>query len=147
MTKLPDPAPASRVNIIVIIAETVSTGDTSREFVTEASSEVGSEARRQRSVTVTLAQTTHLHSQSGRWVLRLLRLLCFSTSHYTWNLFFHTDNIMSYSNVQYIIQVFQQWIHLGKSLLPSLGTSVDMDIRTHTYIQSLNVILKSFQSS
>ena len=138
MTKLPDPAPASRMNIIVIIAGTVFTCQhrrhvASREFVTEASSEVGSEARRQRSVTVTLAQTTHLHSAralgSSDYCCSFVSVQVITPGTFSF-IQITLCHIPTYCTLS---QVFQQWNHLGKSLLPLLGTSVDMDIRTHIH--------------
>ena len=99
MSKLPDPAPALLDSTVVIITENVSTCRhrrhvASREFVTAASSssEVGSEEAAKRDET--LARTNYTFTfGAGSEVLRLLLLLCFNTSHYTWILFFHELNL------------------------------------------------------
>ena len=77
----------------------------SRESVTEASSEVVSEEAPERDLDSRNTRTNYTFTFGpGAEVLRLLLLLCFITSHYTWSLFFHKSvtSIIMYSRYNFI---------------------------------------------
>ena len=122
----------------------------SREFVTEASSEVRSEEAPERDLDTRNTRTNYTFTFGpGAEVPRLLLFLCFIISHYTWSRFFYKSvtSILTYKYIHTVDTVYTVSCHPRCCRPLRSGTTVYIRMNIRTHIQSLNVISKSFQSS